>query len=40
MPELKQQTQKVEVVEVPASVTQPAIKAPVVPMQTEKGKGG
>ena len=40
MPELKQQAQKVEVVEVPASVTQPAIKAPVVPMQTEKGKGG
>ena len=40
MPELKQQATKVEIETVPASVTQPAIKAPVVPMQTEKGKGG
>ena len=40
MPELKQQLQKVELETVPASVVQPAVKAPVVPIQTEKGKGG
>ena len=40
MPELKQQLQKVELETVPASVVQPAVKAPVVPIQTQKGKGG
>ena len=40
MPELSinKEAQKLE--EVPASVVQPAVKVPVVPMQTEKGKGG
>ena len=40
MPELSinKEAQKLE--EVPASVVQPAVKAPVVTMQTQKGKGG
>jgi pyruvate dehydrogenase complex dehydrogenase (E1) component len=40
MPVLNQQSQKVELETVPASVVQPAVKAAVVTMQTEKGKGG
>ena len=40
MPELSNNKEAQKLEEVPASVVQPAVKAPVVPMQTEKGKGG
>ena len=40
MPELSNNKEAQKLEEVPASVVQPAVKAPVVPMQTQKGKGG
>ena len=40
MPELSNNKEAQKLEEVPASVVQPAVKATVVPMQTEKGKGG